>query len=126
MQGAYGIDLRRALWGAEPVGLRRLASLVNGLPPGGALDRALDPEGWGANWHHAEELLAMIAELLDRDWRQTVAMNSKRGATKPRPLRIPRPGDVRRRAAKIRNPDGWEIRRFLESKGLVRSREESE
>lgn len=59
----YGIDLREALWGREPVGARRLISLVRGLPPDSALHRATDPRGW--NWNNKEELLAGILERVD-------------------------------------------------------------
>lgn len=122
MQSAYGIDLGRALWGDRPLSLRRLLALVGGLPRGGALDRALDPDGWGSGWTHTEELLATIAELLDLHRRQYVVTNSKRGASKPRAIKIPRPSDIRRRLEKIRKPTGEQLRDFLVSKGVVPAR----
>lgn len=116
MQAAYGIDLRSALWGPERLGVRRLGALVDGLPPGGALDRAVDPDGWGSGWGNTEELLAKIAELVHLNWAQFVVTHSKKGAQPPRPLRIPRPHDRRR---VIRKPTGKQLRAFLESKGVI-------
>jgi hypothetical protein len=44
-----------------------------------------------AGWHTTEDLLAVIAELIDRSFRQYVLVESG-GKSRPEPLRIPRPG----------------------------------
>lgn len=102
----YGIDLRLACWGERPFGLRRLAALVGGLPTDSALWRAMQPElaGWGTQ----EELLALLCEISDATNQILVRVNSKRGAPAPRPLRVPRPYDRKRRA---------DLRRFTEERG---------
>ena len=63
MQATYGVDLREACYGPRRIGLRRLRSLIDGLPPQGALHRAADPEGW--DWRNDEELLATLIEMVD-------------------------------------------------------------
>jgi hypothetical protein len=106
MAATYGLDLRDELWGAKPIGLRRLLALVANLPPDSALHRVLDPYGVGAGWGWREELLAAIAQLVDHSNRLFVSANSKKGAKVPRPIAIPRPGD---RARERRQASGEEV-----------------
>lgn len=77
------------MWGSEPFGGRRLFSLVSKLPPESALAASLQGEAFG--WRNSEELLALIAELLDLNNRLFVQANSKPGSPRPKPLEIPRP-----------------------------------
>ena len=86
-----------------------------GIPPGGALHRALDPDwAWGIN----EELAAVQVEMIDKLWRQTVAINSKKGSRQPDPVKIPRPWQLRKRREKTkrerRSASLAEIGRFLQ------------
>ncbi len=48
-------------------------------------------------WGSQEELGAIQAELLDKLWRQTVAINSKKGSQQPKPIQIPRPWQLRKK-----------------------------
>ena len=68
------------------MGVRRLASLVRGLPSTSALFRSAD-----ATWTNETELAAMQVELTHLLLRTTIAINSKKGAQLPEALRIPRP-----------------------------------
>lgn len=64
--------------------------LISGLPPTGtAIARATggDIPGWG----NAEELLALIAELLDGGNRMFFSAHTKKGTTAPKPLEVRRP-----------------------------------
>jgi hypothetical protein len=85
----YKTDLRQALWGHEKVGVRRLAALVHGLPPTSAVFRANS-----AAWDDETELAAVQVELTHSLLRTLIAVNSKKGAQLPDPLRIPRPWDL--------------------------------
>jgi len=51
-------------------------------------------------WGSVEELGAIQVELLDKLWRQTVAINSKKGSQQPKPLQIPRPWQLRKKREK--------------------------
>ena len=94
----YRRDLRADLFGPEPIGARRLRSLMLGLPPDAMLWRRTP--GWGS----AEELAAMQAELTHSVVRVLVAANSKKGARLPKPLHVPRPGDKRASSARRIQP----------------------
>lgn len=48
-------------------------------------------------WTNIEELLAIIAETVDRGNRQFAIAFSKRGAGSPQPLKIPRPYERKKR-----------------------------
>ena len=72
--------------------MRRLLALVQGLPPGGALDRAANPDTLGVGWGNQEELLAVIAELVDQGNRDFAVANARPGAGKRQPITIDRPG----------------------------------
>ena len=78
----------------------KVEALINGLPKDSALARAVAPETEGSDWGNTEELLATLAELVDVGNRQFVAANTKKGARKPKPIKIRRPWDPteRRRA----------------------------
>jgi len=86
-QREYGIDLREALYGVQPVGGRRLTALINGLTPSSLTMRRLYSEG--TVWGTAEELLATLVEQLDMSNRMYHAVHFE-GDVWP-PLRIQRP-----------------------------------
>lgn len=109
------MDLRQELWGDNPIGARRLEALINGLPPGSALHRAVDPDGWGAGWTNQEELLAAICELIDTNNRLFLMANTKKNAKQPRPLHIPRPRDKKPERVKA---DGESLKALMEEKGM--------
>ncbi|MDF1596942.1 MAG: hypothetical protein P1T08_12760 [Acidimicrobiia bacterium] len=88
------------MWNPGGVELRRLRSLLFGLPPGAAIYRDVagtppDQPPWG----YTEELLAVIAELVHENIRVLVKANSKKGTRLPDPLRLPRPWTPPRRPA---------------------------
>lgn len=63
--------------------------LVGQLPRESALARAIDPAL--AEWTTVQELLALIAELIDKSNRMTYRLNSDKTASQPDPLRVRRP-----------------------------------
>lgn len=76
---------------AGRLGVRELVTLVGQLPPGCALHRALDPDGYA--WRNGEELAAINAELADRTLALLEAVHSSdKGGRVRKTLRIPRPG----------------------------------
>lgn len=75
--------------------MRRLLALVKGLPPEGALHRAV--RGTAAGWTNTEELLAFLCELTDQTNRLLFGAFSKKGAKAPKPVSIPRPGQENQR-----------------------------
>ncbi len=85
----YNGDLRAALWGPTPIGVRRLAVLVRGLPTRSAFAREVESDGqeWGAT----EELLATLVELVDMNNRLLYATAPLKHKRMWDPLRIPRP-----------------------------------
>ena len=91
--GIAGGDFRRALFGPEPLGARRLRALIDGLPPDSMIWRRVP--GWGS----AEELLALNAEVAHSIVRVLVAAFSKKGAQLPKALKVPRPSDRSRAPA---------------------------
>jgi len=82
----YGLDLR------EGIGVRRLRALVQGLPPGGALHRSIDPDGW--RWTTDTEMLATVAELVDANNRLFYSAHAKKGSSPVKPIKIMRPGKL--------------------------------
>lgn len=105
------------MWGEGRLGLRKLAALAGNLPPGCALHRAEDPEGAGSGWGHSEELLASLIEVLDRHDRHFILAHSKRGAAKPKALKVPRPRDLLRRLRKKRPATGEELAGMMGAMG---------
>ena len=87
-QRFYSIDLRGACYGASPLGSRRLMTLLRGLPPDSNLNRVLYPD---AEWGYNEELLALLAELMDYGNRLSYAVAPFKHKKKQEPIRIPRP-----------------------------------
>jgi hypothetical protein len=90
-QSHYGIDLRDALWGPRPIGVRRLLSLINGLPIRGAMHREISSDG--RDWSSIEELLATVIELLDFGNRMRFAASVKQGTEIWEPIEVRRPYD---------------------------------
>lgn len=89
----YGLDLREALWGTEPIGVRRLVSLVSSLPITSATAQALDPnEGWSQE----DELLASIVDMIGVNTQVLIQANGGKGKE---PMRFPRPSDFNKRRA---------------------------
>lgn len=107
-QSHYGLDLRRALWGAEPLGVRRLLSLIRGLPPRGAVARTATN---GRDWGTTEELLAAVVELTDLTNRLVYQAFSGKGAKKWKPVVVSRPTDPPKKPAA-----GDELRAFFTTK----------
>ena len=101
----YSLDARRAFWGSDALGVRRLESLVNSLPHDSALARSVDPIYAGKDWDTKTELLAVIAELIDFNSRLYIMAHSKKGAQPPKPIKIPRPGAIEIEAPKISSTD---------------------
>lgn len=71
------------------MGGRRLFSLIVNLPRDSALAASIQGEAFG--WNNSEELLALIAELLDLNNRLFIQANSKPGSQRPKAIEIPRP-----------------------------------
>lgn len=113
------MDLAEALWGENPISIRRLASLINGLPLDSALVRSYDPKRLGRGWGTQEELLAIIAELLDVNNRYFLSAHVKPGTQLPKPIYIPRPDDTQRKP-----PTPKQVLGHLAAKGIpvVRSK----
>lgn len=88
-QSHYGLDLREVLWGKRPTGVRRVLSLVNGLPMQGAVYRSAATNG--QYWTTTEELLATLIELTDLTNRLFYGANSGKGSKVWEPLQINRP-----------------------------------
>ena len=95
--------------------LRRLSHLVLGLPSGGNVDFAR--RGTAALWTVDNELAAVTAELLSGLIRITVQAHSKRGASLPDVLRVPRPSDVDAAAAAPRMATPEELAAFARATG---------
>lgn len=74
----YRLDLRRALWGPGPVGVRRLLVLVRQLPAESATVRAVTH-----GWTFEADVAALTAELVD--------LVARAHGVKKDPLRVPRP-----------------------------------
>lgn len=114
-QHYYGIDLRQACYGPHPMGLRRLRALIQGLPPGSAVHRSLDPQG--SQWTFDTELLAALAELLDHSNRLYLAAHKNKGAQLPRPISIKRPWDT---TQEPQIASGEQVKEFFASRGAVK------
>jgi hypothetical protein len=87
-QRFYGRDLRADTYGPEPLGFRRIAALVKGLPPEAMYWRQV--EGWDTRL----ELQAVTAEVLHGLYLAFLRANSKH-PPKAKPLKVPRPYDTR-------------------------------
>jgi hypothetical protein len=88
-QSHYGLDLRSVLWGPLRLGVRRVLSLVLGLPPTGALFRAAVTDG--KSWTTTDELLATVIEVLDQANGMYYSAHVKPGSQKWTPIEIHRP-----------------------------------
>lgn len=97
--------MREALWGRGQIGARRLLSLTRGLPPGSALHRSVDPEGW--NWGNKEELLAGILERLD--WSNILYLSAHGVRDLPKLTKVPRPWRVEEKAPPRRQSSSAEL-----------------
>jgi hypothetical protein len=93
--------------------VRRLANLCANLTPGGPVDRSADPEGYGSGWTTQEELLALIAELVDYGNRNFVQVNSKPHSPAPKPIKITRPSDQREQMQPKRQATIEEMKAFF-------------
>lgn len=78
------------MWGPEAIGVRRLRSLLRGLPPDGALARDLRDDLWDSS--ATDSLLALLCELTDYGNRVALAAAGQKRL--PQPLSIPRPGQI--------------------------------
>jgi len=84
-QREYRIDLFQEL---EDMDVRYLRMLIDGLEPSGTLYRKFNPDWY---WTWEAELLATVAQLVDRMDRRLAALYSKKGTMPMRPIHIPRP-----------------------------------
>ena len=85
----YHRDLRDDLWGDQPLGMRRIRSMLTNLPHDSALRNAAK-----AHWTDSDAMLALIAELLDAQRRDFIAAHTAPGTRLPPALQIPRPWDT--------------------------------
>lgn len=117
-QSTYRLDLRFALWGPPDrrIGVRRLVSLIQGLPPRSPLHRSLNPGA--ADWGPLEELLATNAELLDTANRMFWEANFK-GHPPGKPIQITRPTVKGRKMPRVKVGEGETIRDVLEREGRL-------
>lgn len=85
----YGLDLREALWGENPMGARRLLAHIAWLPEGSAT-QILARE---YQWTQQDELLATIADLLSisNHYYLTSHMEQKEAKKLDAPALFPRP-----------------------------------
>lgn len=91
---------------------RRLLVLVAGLPHDSAVNRAVVPErAWPA--YAAEELLAVLVELVDEGNRLFGAAHSKEGRPHRKPVEVLRPADIIERAKPRRQSTPEELARFF-------------
>lgn len=84
-QREYSLNLDEEVAGG--ISSSRMDALISHLGPGTAIFREINPE-W--SWGNQEELLALIAELIDRLDRHFVMANSQNGKAWE-PISIPRP-----------------------------------
>jgi len=89
-QSHYGMDLREVLWGDRAPGVRRVLSLVNGLPETSAMYREVAFSG--KSWSTTDELLATLVEITDAGNLLFFSANSEKNAKGWDPVSIPRPG----------------------------------
>jgi hypothetical protein len=87
-QRFYGLDLRRACWGPDALGARRLRVLISHLPQDSSLARSM---GWW--WSDVHEMQAQLIELAALSAQATTAtvgsLTGKRW--RPTPANFPRP-----------------------------------
>jgi hypothetical protein len=81
------VHLGAACYGPNPIGLRRLISLVKGLP----LEARTKNVDGDNPWTMQIELAASTLEMLHRQAVLFLQANSKPGASLPPPLVVPRP-----------------------------------
>lgn len=91
--------------------MRRLIALINGLPPGGALHRSIDPAR--VDWSQTDELLATLVEVVDIGNRDFAAVHSDKGSPPRKPIRVPRPGHEAEPAPARRQATPEEMRAFF-------------
>lgn len=82
-----GGDFRRACYGKDAIGVRRLVALVTNLPSHSALVRRRFTGG--QEWGNVEELLALQCELMDTTNRLVYGANYKGHVWKPLEIRRP-------------------------------------
>ena len=113
-QREYGIDIRAALFGKSPMGVRRLTALIHGLSPESATMRKVTANG--QQWGPTEELLATLCELVDMTNRMFYQANfdTKKGNKVWDPIEIPRPySQTRRERQRPRLSSDDELRSFF-------------
>jgi len=91
----YHLELAELVFGGDRVPLRRLRNLIVHLPPDSAFVRTITPRlpQAAAPWSTTDYLLALIAELIDANTIAFVIAHSKKGTTRPTPIKIDRPDD---------------------------------
>ena len=92
------------------MGVRRLLSLIGGLPQTSAVWRAAHDDGWTQQ----DELLATIVDMLGMNNQLILAVNSKKGAKLPEPVRFPRPWEKEEKTGLAREQSSTdEVRAFF-------------
>jgi hypothetical protein len=109
------MDLRHELWGPRPMGLRRLRSLLSGLPWDSQLGRVLEvPDPAQTRWGNAEELLTILVNLTDMSIRNFIMANSKKGTPPPKPfVKITKPHEITEEKKPKRQATPDEMRAFF-------------
>jgi len=104
----YGLDLRESLWGPKPLGVRRLLSLVGGLPRTSALTRSVND-----NWTQEDELLATVVDIIGVGNHMFLQANTKEGTNIGNPVHYPRPWEDSTGTRAQSDPD--DVRAFFTS-----------
>lgn len=84
----YQTELPVALWGREPLSVRRFGVLVGQLPADSATVRTIAPE---ARWGDLEELMATTVEVIDAGNRLFYSAHTERATAPLEPIVIRRP-----------------------------------
>lgn len=90
MQQFYRLDLAGAVYGQHPISVRRLRTLIGGLPRESRTIQAVSDQ---ANWTETVELQAQTVDMLGRLYHLTLAANSSEPPTW-QPPRVTRPESV--------------------------------
>lgn len=90
--------MSQCLWGPNPLSAREVLNLVDHLSPDGSVGRAVS-EHKAAGWGFQEELLAVLAELIDKGNRDFFSAYSEKGTPQPAPIYIARPVQKKKRVA---------------------------
>jgi hypothetical protein len=97
--------------------VRRLRSLIRGLPVDSALRRAANPTGWA--WTTDTELLADLVELADTNLKMFLRANTEKGTLIPDPIHVPRPWERTDVQPQAEPPDPAKVQQFFAGRVVV-------